>query len=43
MAWIPALATVAFTGIGYSLTAWAIASRSPAMASATEPALLPAE
>jgi nucleobase:cation symporter-1, NCS1 family len=35
--WIPTVATIAFTGVGYSLTALVLAARSPAMASAGAP------
>ena len=38
--WIPTLCTIAFTGIGYTLTAWALASRSRIMALGAAPAEL---
>jgi NCS1 family nucleobase:cation symporter-1 len=43
--WIPAVSTIAFTGIGYTLTALLVASRSRAMAlgSAPAPVAVPAE
>jgi hypothetical protein len=37
MSWIPALATALFTGIGYCVTAVAVASRSPPMAMGSTP------
>jgi nucleobase:cation symporter-1, NCS1 family len=40
MAWIPALSTLLFTGIGYSVTAIAVASRSEPMATGSAPALV---
>ena len=36
--WIPTVCTIAFTGIGYTLTAMAIAGRSPIMALGSAPA-----
>jgi hypothetical protein len=38
--WIPALATLFFTGIGYSVTALVVASRSQPMAAGSAPALV---
>ena len=38
MGWIPALSTLLFTGIGYSVTAVAVASRSQPMAAGSAPA-----
>ncbi len=36
--WIPTLCTIAFTGVGYTLTAMALAGRSPIMALGSAPA-----
>ena len=35
--WLPALSTLVFTGIGYSVTAMAVASRSQPMATGSAP------
>ena len=37
MSWIPALTTLLFTGIGYTMTAMVVASRSQAMAMGSTP------
>src|SRR5262249_59015624 len=36
--WIPTVCTIAFTGIGYTVTVWALTSRSPVMALGSAPA-----
>ena len=41
MSWIPALATLLFTGIGYSVTALVVASRSRPMAMGSTPVAVP--
>ena len=38
MSWLPALSTLLFSGIGYSITAMAVASRSQPMATGSAPA-----
>ena len=41
MSWIPALTTLLFTGIGYSVTAMVVASRSRPMAMGSTPVAVP--